>query len=176
MSGKVKIARENRHASVFSQAQSDNGRGFSAWPGRRQKAIFFGLVEEAAMRVMQLDHLVLTVKDIGKTVSFYTEVLGMRARAFGNGRTALHFGNQKLNLHPTDRVLDPNVKHATPGSADICFLVDEPVDDWMRHLSRHGIRVILGPVERTGARGQLRSIYIYDPDENLVELSNLVNE
>jgi catechol 2,3-dioxygenase-like lactoylglutathione lyase family enzyme len=125
------------------------------------------------MRVIQLDHLVLTVKDIGRTVSFYTEVLGMQARTFGNGRTALHFGSQKLNLHPADRVLDPNVKHATPGSADICFIVDQPVEDWIKHLGRHSVPVILGPVDRIGARGQLRSIYLYDPDENLVELSNL---
>ncbi len=128
------------------------------------------------MRVLQLDHLVLTVKDIAATVAFYTEVLGMRSRTFGNGRMALHFGDQKLNLHPADKVLDPNVKHATPGSADICFLVDQPVEAWMKHLGRHGVPVILGPAERTGARGQLRSIYIYDPDENLVELSNLVGD
>jgi catechol 2,3-dioxygenase-like lactoylglutathione lyase family enzyme len=125
------------------------------------------------VRVISIDHLVLTVKDIGKTVSFYTEVLGMEARTFGDGRTALHFGSQKLNLHPSDRVLDPRVKHATPGSADICFLVDRPVEEWMQHLSQHGVPVILGPVDRTGAHGQLRSIYVYDPDENLVELSNL---
>lgn len=124
------------------------------------------------MRVTSIDHVVLTVKDIGKTVSFYTEVLGMEARTFADGRTALHFGAQKLNLHPSSRVLDPNVKHATPGSADICFLVDQPVEEWMQHLARHGVRVILGPVQRTGARGQLRSIYLYDPDENLVELAN----
>src|SRR6516225_2393436 len=130
---------------------------------------------EAAMRGIQLDHIVLTVRDIARTVSFYTEVLGMQARTFGEGRTALHFGDQKLNLHPADRVLDPNVKHATPGSADVCFLVDEPVEDWMKHLARHGCSVILGPVERTGARGQLRSIYLYDPDENLIELSNLLD-
>jgi catechol 2,3-dioxygenase-like lactoylglutathione lyase family enzyme len=126
------------------------------------------------VRVISIDHVVLTVKDIGKTVSFYTEVLGMEARTFADGRTALHFGNQKLNLHPSDRVLDPNVKHATPGSADICFLVDQPVEEWIEHLGRHAIRVILGPVNRTGARGQLRSIYVYDPDENLIELSNLI--
>lgn len=125
------------------------------------------------MRVTSIDHVVLTVKDIGKTVSFYTGVLGMQARTFADGRTALHFGAQKLNLHPANRVLDPNVKHATPGSADICFLVDQPVEEWMQHLARQGVRVILGPVQRTGARGQLRSIYLYDPDENLVELANL---
>ena len=128
------------------------------------------------MRVVQLDHLVLTVKDVAATVAFYTAVLGMRSVTFGDGRTALHFGGQKLNLHPTSRVLDPNVKHATPGSADVCFLVDEPIEDWMKHLAHHRCPVILGPVERTGARGQLRSIYLYDPDENLIELSNLLDK
>jgi len=126
------------------------------------------------MRVIQLDHIVLTVRDIARTVSFYTEVLGMQARTFGEGRTALHFGDQKLNLHPADRVLDPNVRHATPGSADVCFIVDEPLEHWMRHVGRHHVPIILGPVTRTGALGELRSIYLYDPDENLVELSNLV--
>src|SRR5262252_4158627 len=119
------------------------------------------------MRVVQLDHLVLTVKDIAATVAFYTSVLGMLSVTFGNGRTALHFGGQKLNLHPADRVLDPNVKHATPGSADLCFLVEEPVEDWMKHLARHRVSAILGQVERTGARAQLSSIYLYNPDENL---------
>ena len=125
------------------------------------------------MRVVQLEHIVLTVSDTARTVSFYTEVLGMQARTFGEGRTALHFGDQKLNLHPADRVLDPNVRHATPGSADVCFIVDEPLENWMRHLGRHNVPIILGPVTRSGARGELRSIYLYDPDENLVELSNL---
>src|SRR5215510_3995769 len=124
------------------------------------------------MRVVQLDHLVLTVKDIAATVAFYTAVLGMRAVTFGNGRTALHFGGQKLNLHPADRVLDPNVKHATPGSADLCFIVEGSLESWIARLEGAGVPIILGPVVRTGARGPIRSIYIYDPDENLIELSN----
>jgi catechol 2,3-dioxygenase-like lactoylglutathione lyase family enzyme len=126
------------------------------------------------MRVVKLDHVVLTVRDTARTVSFYSRVLGMEPRTFAGDRVALHFGGQKLNLHPSQRVLDPNVKHATPGSADLCFLVDEPVEEWMKHLASHGIPVILGPVSRTGARGPLRSIYIHDPDENLLELANLV--
>lgn len=124
------------------------------------------------MRVVQLDHLVLTVADISRTVDFYAGLLGMTVQRFGERRTALHFGDQKLNLHPADRVLDPNVKHATPGSADLCFIVDDPVESWIARLERAGVPIILGPVVRTGARGPIRSIYIYDPDENLIELSN----
>jgi len=127
------------------------------------------------MRVLQLDHLVLTVADISRTVDFYTRLLGMTVQRFGEGRTALHFGEQKLNLHPVDRVLDPNVRHATPGSADLCFMVDDPIESWIAHLEQAGVPVIVGPVVRTGARGPIRSIYLYDPDENLIELSNRVD-
>ena len=124
------------------------------------------------MRVLSLDHLVLTVRDLDRTVAFYVDILGMEAVTFGEGRRALRFGNQKLNLHPADRVPDPNVRHPTPGSADLCFLVREPVEALAVELQRKGVRVIEGPVQRTGARGPIRSIYFYDPDENLVELAN----
>lgn len=124
-------------------------------------------------RIIQLDHLVLTVRSIPKTIEFYSQVLGMNEVTFGDGRKALHFGSQKLNLHPADRVLDPNVKHATPGSADLCFLVSGSLEDWMKALADQGIPIILGPVPRTGASGPIRSIYIYDPDENLLELATL---
>src|SRR5262249_62221882 len=120
------------------------------------------------MRVVQLDHLVLTVADISRTVDFYAGLLGMTVQRFGERRTALHFGDQKLNLHPADRVLDPNVKHATPGSADLCFFVDDPVESWIARLERAGVPIILGPVVRTGARGPIRSSYIYDPREHLL--------
>jgi catechol 2,3-dioxygenase-like lactoylglutathione lyase family enzyme len=121
--------------------------------------------------IVRLDHLVLTVRSLSKTIEFYSQVLGMREVTFGDGRKALHFGSQKLNLHPADRVLDPNVKHATPGSADLCFLVAGSLEDWMKILSDRGIPIVLGPVFRTGATGPIRSIYIYDPDENLLELA-----
>jgi catechol 2,3-dioxygenase-like lactoylglutathione lyase family enzyme len=121
--------------------------------------------------VIQLDHLVLTVRSLRKTIEFYSQVLGMREVTFGDGRKALHFGSQKLNLHPADRVIDPNVKHATPGSADLCFLVAGSLEEWMKVLSDHGIPIVLGPILRTGATGPIRSIYIYDPDENLLELA-----
>jgi len=123
--------------------------------------------------ILQLDHLVLTVRDIRKTIDFYTRLLGMREETFGDGRKALHFGSQKLNLHSVDRVVDPNVKHATPGSADVCFLVTGSLEEWIKALSDRGVGIILGPVRRIGAQGPMRSIYFYDPDENLLELSTL---
>jgi catechol 2,3-dioxygenase-like lactoylglutathione lyase family enzyme len=127
------------------------------------------------VKVASLDHLVLTVRDIDRTCAFYEQALGMQRRTFGaDRRTALHFGTQKLNLHPTSQVLDPNVKHATPGSADLCFLTTTPITDVEAHLARLGIPVILGPISRTGAQGELRSVYCYDPDENLIEIANLV--
>ena len=126
------------------------------------------------MRIDRLDHLVLTVRDIPATLAFYERVLGMKPVRFADDRWALAFGSQKLNLHQADRVLDPNVRHATPGSADFCLISATPLAQIMQELARHGVAVILGPVRRTGAVGELDSIYIYDPDENLVELSNPV--
>ena len=127
--------------------------------------------------VASLDHLVLTVRDIDRTCAFYERALGMQRRTFGpDKRTALHFGTQKLNLHPTSRVLDPNVRHATPGSADLCFLTATPIAEVERHLATLGIKVILGPTTRTGAQGEIRSVYVYDPDENLIEIANTIRE
>jgi len=123
------------------------------------------------MRVLALDHLVLTIRDLERTRTFYEMGLGMTYEPFGEGRHALRFGPQKLNLHLLDRPLDANVRHATPGSADLCFMVEGPLEAWIDRLSQHGIAVITGPVTRTGASGPMRSIYCYDPDENLIELS-----
>lgn len=122
--------------------------------------------------VDSLDHLVLTVRDPEATCRFYETVLGMERKTFGDGRLALHFGVQKLNLHPADRVIDPNVRHATPGSADLCFLTATPMDDVVSHLERCGIAIVTGPGERTGATSRLMSVYVYDPDENLIEIAN----
>jgi len=127
------------------------------------------------VRVARIDHVVLTVRDIDRTCAFYEQALGMQRRIFGpDKRTALHFGTQKLNLHPTSRVLDPNVRHATPGSADLCFLTATPIAAVEARLAELGIKVILGPINRAGAQGELRSVYVYDPDENLIEIANLV--
>lgn len=117
------------------------------------------------MKIESLDHLVLTVRDLDATVAFY-ERLGMRHVEFAPGRHALAFGAQKLNLHVAGREFEPKATEPTPGSADLCFLVDE--------LDAAGLDVIEGPVERTGATGTIRSVYVRDPDGNLVELSEAV--
>jgi catechol 2,3-dioxygenase-like lactoylglutathione lyase family enzyme len=114
------------------------------------------------MRIASLDHLVLTVRDLAATIAFY-ERLGMRHVTFGEGRHALAFGSQKLNLHVAGHEFEPKAATPTPGSADLCFLVDE--------LDATDLDVIEGPVERTGATGRIRSVYVRDPDGNLVELS-----
>ncbi|MET4699769.1 catechol 2,3-dioxygenase-like lactoylglutathione lyase family enzyme [Constrictibacter sp. MBR-5] len=119
-----------------------------------------------------LDHLVLTVRDIDRTCDFYASVLGMERRSFGEGRVALHFGSQKINLHAVDHPIDPNVRHATPGSSDLCFITATPITQVVAHLGTLGIPVITGPGLRSGARGRLMSVYVYDPDENLIEIAN----
>ena len=124
------------------------------------------------MHVDGLDHVVLTVRSIPATVAFYERVLGMQARQFAEGRTALHFGHQKLNLHEVGRTVDPNVRHATPGSADLCFITAIPLRTVLQHLAACGVSVIEGPARRAGASGPLDSVYFYDPDENLVEVAN----
>lgn len=122
-----------------------------------------------------LDHLVLTVADIDATRKFYVDVLGMRAEAFtpeGSApRWALKFGAQKINLHQAGAEFEPKAAHPLPGSADLCFLTETALADWVRHLADHGIAIEDGPVPRTGATGPLNSIYIRDPDHNLIEIS-----
>ena len=122
------------------------------------------------MRVRSLDHLVLTVSEIAATVRFY-EALGMRREEFGDGRVALRFGDQKLNLHEAGAEIAPHAARLTPGSADLCFLVADDLDQVADSLSRMGIPVELGPVSRTGATSALSSLYVRDPDGNLVKLS-----
>ncbi|MBJ6372298.1 VOC family protein [Sedimentitalea arenosa] len=126
-------------------------------------------------RLTALDHLVLTVADIPATLAFYADVLGMTAETFqpadGTMRHALRFGTQKINLHPRGGEFDPRATHPRPGSADLCFLTDRPLADWQAHLQAHGIAVIDGPVRRTGATGPIRSIYLRDPDGNLIEIA-----
>jgi catechol 2,3-dioxygenase-like lactoylglutathione lyase family enzyme len=124
--------------------------------------------------IKSLDHLVLTVASIERTAAFYSRVLGMEVRTFGQGRVALHFGRQKINLHELGHVLDPNVRHATPGSADVCLLTDASIHEVLEHLRACGVPVILGPVSRTGAVHTITSVYFYDPDENLIEVAHEV--
>ena len=122
--------------------------------------------------IRSLDHVVLTVASIEETAAFYSRVLGMEVRTFGQGRVALHFGRQKINLHEVGRVVDPNVRHATPGSADFCLLTDTPIEEVMGHLAACSVPVVEGPVDRTGAVHALKSVYFYDPDDNLIEVAH----
>lgn len=118
-----------------------------------------------------LDHLVLTVTDVERTVRFYTEVLGMRAVTFGAGRRALHFGDQKINLHPVGQEYAPHAAYPTPGSADLCLVTTTPIDEVIKHLAACRVRPEEGPVARTGARGPIMSVYFRDPDGNLIEIA-----
>jgi catechol 2,3-dioxygenase-like lactoylglutathione lyase family enzyme len=122
------------------------------------------------MLISHLDHLVLTVADIKKTCSFYSEALGMTVVTFGDNRTALSFGEQKINLHPAHSPLMPHAKYPAPGSADICLITKLPLASVMQHLEEHGVVIELGPVTRTGAVGVIESIYFRDPDGNLIEV------
>jgi catechol 2,3-dioxygenase-like lactoylglutathione lyase family enzyme len=122
------------------------------------------------VRITALDHLVLTVADLDATVAFY-ERLGMECRRFGDGRLALHFGRQKINLHRAGAEFQPHARQPEPGAADLCFLVDEPIAAVERALGEAGIEIEVGPVDRDGAQGSLRSVYVRDPDGNLIELS-----
>ena len=124
-----------------------------------------------AITVKSLDHLVLTVADIGRTIAFYRDHLGMIPVEFAPNRWALTFGRQKINLQQEGVYLDPNVRHATFGSADLCLLVEQRIDEVAATLEKAGVPIIEGPIRRTGAVGALDSVYIYDPDENLIELS-----
>ena len=123
------------------------------------------------MKIDRIDHIVLTVRDIAATVEFYTRVLGMEVARFGDGRTALHFGRQKFNLHQVGREFEPKAAAPTPGSADLCLIAAPPLVAVVRHLEACGVAVELGPVGRTGAAGPIESVYIRDPDGNLVEIS-----
>mgnify|MGYP001081733248 FL=1 len=124
------------------------------------------------MKVDALDHLVLTVADLQRTIRFYTAILGMEEITFGNNRKALAFGDQKINLHEYGNEFEPKAKKPSPGSADLCFISATPVEEWQLFLKSQGVPIEEGPVQRTGAKGPIRSIYIRDPDGNLIEISN----
>ncbi len=122
-----------------------------------------------------LDHIVLTVRDVEATVRFYERAFGMRGVTFGEGRRALAFGAQRINLHPAGGEYDPHAAAPVPGSGDLCLLTSVPLDEVRaHHLDAVGVPVELGPVARTGAAGALTSVYLRDPDGNLVEVANRV--
>ena len=124
------------------------------------------------MRVDRIDHVVLTVTDVERTMSFYQRVLGMTAVTFGDGRRALAFGDQKLKAHQAGREFEPRARRPTPGAVDICFTTDVPLDEIASHLRSLSVAIELGPVDKIGARHALRSLYFRDPDGNFVEVSN----
>ncbi|QYN20944.1 VOC family protein [Amycolatopsis sp. DSM 110486] len=124
------------------------------------------------MRIDRLDHLVLTVADVEATVAFYTRVLGMAEVTFKGGRKALAFGTSKINLHQAGHEFEPKALRPTPGSADLCLITENALDDVIEELRRACVPIEEGPVERTGATGDIRSVYFRDPDENLIEVSN----
>ena len=123
------------------------------------------------MNITALDHLVLTVADVARSVDFYTRVLGMDAITFGEGRKALRFGSQKINLHQLGAEVLPNAARATAGSADLCLLTDTPLPQVLAELAAHQIEAISDIVPRTGAVGAIESVYLRDPDGNLLEIS-----
>jgi catechol 2,3-dioxygenase-like lactoylglutathione lyase family enzyme len=127
------------------------------------------------MKIDSIDHVVFTVKDINATCEFYSKVLGMDTVTFGEGRKALAFGSQKINLQQLGRESTLIAEKPTPGSADICFVTSVPVAEVIAHLNSCGVRPIGGPVERNGARGLMMSVYFRDPDLNLVEVSHYQN-
>ena len=126
--------------------------------------------------LQSLDHLVLTVADREATVAFYCGALGCQEETFypadGTTRTALKFGAQKINLHIAGQEFEPKAAQPMPGSGDLCFLSETPLEEWIPHLEAHGTAVLEGPVARTGATGPIQSIYIRDPDGDLIEIAN----
>lgn len=126
------------------------------------------------MQIDSLDHVVLTVTDLEKTCDFYVRVLGMQRITFGKGRTALAFGRQKLNLQIAGQEVDPKAAFPKPGSADLCFLTSTPIEEVRRHLEACGVPIEMGPIQRAGGIGPILSVYVRDPDGNLVEVSNVL--
>jgi catechol 2,3-dioxygenase-like lactoylglutathione lyase family enzyme len=124
------------------------------------------------MHIDRIDHIVITAFDVERTIDFYTRVMGMKAITFGEGRKALEFGRQKINLHQAGREFEPKALKPVPGSLDLCFITETPLADVAAHLKANGVAIAQGPVPKTGALGPMTSIYFRDPDGNLIEVSN----
>ena len=121
--------------------------------------------------IESIDHVVLTTRDLDKCLDFYTRVLGMLVESYGQGRIALRFGDHKFNVHPPGFEAGIKARTPTPGSLDLCFLADRPLDEVIARLKRENVPIEEGPVNRTGARFTIRSVYVRDPDDNLIEIS-----
>ncbi|MEW5856961.1 MAG: VOC family protein [Cyanobacteriota bacterium] len=126
------------------------------------------------MKVNKIDHLVLTVHSIEASCEFYSRVLGMEVVTFGEDRKALQFGEQKINLHQLGKEFEPKALNPTPGAADICFITSIPIEEVKDCICADGIDVLEGPIVKTGAIGAIKSIYLRDPDGNLIEVSNYI--
>jgi len=126
------------------------------------------------MIIDRIDHLVLTARDLKLTVDFYVRALGMTVTRFGQGRWALRFGDQKINLHQAGREYEPKAAKPTPGAIDLCLITATPLDAVIAELTAKGVAIEAGPVPRTGAKGPITSVYIRDPDGNLIEIANTV--
>ena len=120
-----------------------------------------------------LDHLVLTTADEEACTRFYVDVIGMALETFGANRKAFRFGNQKINLHVKGHEFEPKAQVPTPGSLDLCFIASVPLEDVIARLKDKGVPILEGPVMRTGATARIRSVYVRDPDLNLIEISEL---
>jgi catechol 2,3-dioxygenase-like lactoylglutathione lyase family enzyme len=123
------------------------------------------------MKINKIDHLVLTVNDINASCTFYTSILGMQEISFAQGRKAVTFGDQKINFHQVGKELEPSALHPMSGSGDLCFITENPLSEVISHLQSCGVEIIEGPVQRSGAAGPITSIYIRDPDRNLIEIA-----
>lgn len=124
------------------------------------------------MRILSIDHIVITAADEAASVAFYENVLGMEVRRQAGRPVALHFGDQKMHIHQAGREFRPNARNAAPGTGDLCFVTDLPIEDVKAHLARCGVALEVDTVIREGARGPMASLYFRDPDGNLVEVSN----
>jgi catechol 2,3-dioxygenase-like lactoylglutathione lyase family enzyme len=125
-----------------------------------------------ALAIDRIDHVVLTAHDVNRTLEFYSRVLGMEPVTFALGRRGLAFGRQKINLHQSGREYEPKALTPTPGSLDLCFITETPLEEVLAHLEAEGVAIAQGPVEKTGALGSMMSVYFRDPDGNLIEVSN----
>lgn len=125
-----------------------------------------------ALVIDRIDHIVLTVHDLERTLDFYSRVLGMEQVTFAGDRRGLAFGRQKLNLHQAGREFEPKALSPAPGAIDLCFIAVSPLSEVIEKLKAEGVAIIQGPVAKTGAMGPMQSIYFRDPDGNLLEISN----
>ena len=124
------------------------------------------------IRIDRIDHVVFTVFDLERTIDFYSRVLGMEPVTFAGGRRGLSFGRQKFNLHQAGREFAPKALKPAPGAIDLCLITETPLAQVMESLKGHGVTIIQGPVDKTGAMGPIKSVYFRDPDGNLIEVSN----